>query len=363
MIYTAQSGSRPAEIYRGVASGGQPLALTHLNDALFNEFAAANFEEVSYDSADGTRASGFEVKPPNFDFDRKYPLLLLIHGGPQGAWGENWSYRWNAQVFAAAGFVVFMPNPRGSTGYGQQFTDAVSKDCGGMPYEDIMAGVDQFAQRSYVDPNRMVAAGASYGGYMINWILGHSERFKALVSHAGVYDLRSEFGATEELWFPLWEFGGAPWETPDVYERWSPSNYVANFKTPTLVVHGQKDYRVPVTQGMQLYTALQMKKVPSKFLYFPDEGHWISKPRNSVFWYQNVIGWLAERAGLPASGITSSEPPTAPVISGGSAPTPASAPAPAAQPAASNGIRILGGEAQPPGQQDEPQGKGEASQP
>lgn len=299
VIYTGHSGSHPVEIFRGFASGGPPEQLTNLNEDVMSEYETTSFEEITYESSDGASISGFVVKPPDFDFERKYPLLLLIHGGPQGAWGESWSYRWNAQVFAGAGFVVFMPNPRGSTGYGQALIDAINGDWGGMVYEDIMAGLDYVQRRPYIDSDKVVAAGASYGGYMINWILGHTDRFQALVSHAGVYDLRSMFGSTEELWFPLWEFHGAPWDNPSIYETWSPSNFVKNFNTPTLVVHGQKDYRVPVTQGMQLFTALQLQEVPSQFLYFPDEGHWILKPRNSVHWYQTVIDWLKRWVGSP----------------------------------------------------------------
>jgi dipeptidyl aminopeptidase/acylaminoacyl peptidase len=304
IIYSGNSGSHPAEIFRGFSSGGAPVQLTHFNDGLLSEYHLEELDQISYTSSDGATIEGFLVRPPNFDRARKYPLLLLIHGGPQGAWGESWSYRWNPQVFAAAGFVVFMPNPRGSTGYGQSFTDAIRGDWGGQPYLDIMAGVDHVARMPYVDAGRMAAAGASYGGYMINWMLGHTDRFRALVSHAGVYDLRSMFGGTEELWFPLWEFQGTPWDNPEMYERWSPSLYVTNFKTPTLVVHGEKDYRVPATQAMQLFTALQSRGVPSRLLYFPDEGHWILKPRNSVFWYQNVIEWLkswVERGAAPSS--------------------------------------------------------------
>lgn len=292
MIYSGHSGSHPAEIFRGVSSGGPPVQLTRLNAGLMNEFEISELEEISYEATDGTRISGFLVKPPNFDRRRKYPLLLLIHGGPQGAWGESWSYRWNPQVFAAAGFVVFMPNPRGSTGYGQALIDAINGDWGGLVYDDIMTGVDYVLKRPYIDSQKLAAAGASYGGYMINWMLGHTSRFRAFVSHAGVFDLRSMFGATEELWFPIWEFNGTPWENPETYEEWSPSNFVTEFETPTLVVHGEKDYRVPVTQAMQLFTALQLRNVPSQFLYFPDEGHWILKPRNSVHWYESVIDWL-----------------------------------------------------------------------
>lgn len=292
IIYTGHSASHPVEIFRGYSSGGPPEQLTSLNASVLEEYEVTALEEIVYESADGVSISGFEIKPPGFSFENKYPLLVLIHGGPQGAWGESWSYRWNAQVFAGAGYVVFMPNPRGSTGYGQAFTDAVTGEWGGMVYEDILSGVDHLLRRPYVDSNKIVAAGGSYGGYMINWILGHTDRFQAVVSHAGVYDLTSFFGVTDETWFPLWEFHGPPWENQEMYRKWSPATFAKHFNTPTLIIHGQQDYRVPVTQGMQLLTALQLKRVPSQFLYYPDEGHWILKPRNSVHWYQNVTDWI-----------------------------------------------------------------------
>ena len=304
MIYSGHSGSHAAEVFRGFSSGGAPMQLTHFNDELFEEFAVSELEEVSYQVADGATVEGFLVRPPNFDYTRRYPLLLLVHGGPQGAWGESWSYRWNPQVFAAAGYIVFMPNPRGSTGYGQAFIDGINGDWGGRAFDDIMTGVDTLLKRPYVDSTKLVAAGASYGGYMINWMLGHTNRFRAFVSHAGVYDLESMFGATEELWFPLWEFNGAPWENPAMYEKWSPSEFVEQFRTPTLVVHGELDYRVPVTQAMQLFTALQLREVPSQFLHFPDEGHWILKPRNAVHWYQTVIDWLDRWVNDPWTPVT-----------------------------------------------------------
>ena len=292
VVYAGHSGSHPVEIFRGYSSGGPPSQLTSLNKSVLEEYEVTALEEVTYQSADGAPVSGFEVRPPGFRLENKYPLLVLIHGGPQGAWGESWSYRWNAQVFAGAGYVVFLPNPRGSTGYGQAFTDAVSGEWGGMAYEDILSGVDYLLRRPYIDADKVVAAGGSYGGYMVNWILGQTDRFQAMVSHAGIYDLASFFGATEELWFPLWEFRGTPWENPEMYRKWSPATFAKHFNTPTLVIHGQRDYRVPVTQAMQLFTALQLKKVPSRFIYYPDEGHWVLKPRNSVHWYQNVIDWL-----------------------------------------------------------------------
>jgi dipeptidyl aminopeptidase/acylaminoacyl peptidase len=293
MVYTQQTGVSPTEIYRAASTGGAPTALTHLNDETLNAYQMTPLEEFWVDAADGSRIHSFAIKPYGFQTGRKYPVLMLIHGGPQGSWGHDWTYRWNAQVFAAAGYLVIEPNPRGSTGYGQKFVDEINGDWGGRAFDDVMAVTDRVvASMPYADAARLTAAGGSYGGYMVDWILGHAQRFKALISHAGVYDLPSEFGATEELWFPLWEMGGAPWDKRDDYERWSPSVYAKDFHTPTLVIHGELDFRVPYTQGLQLFTALQLQKVPSKLLVFPDEGHWISKPQNSILWYQTFIDWL-----------------------------------------------------------------------
>ena len=302
MVYSEMSASRPVELFKVSSSGGTATSLTHLNDALLEQHELGELEDFWVEGAEKTRVHSFLLKPPSFDKTRKYPVLVAIHGGPQSAWGESWSYRWNPQVFASAGFVVVLPNPRGSTGYGQKFTDDINADWGGKVYDDIMAVVDRVAAFPYVDPERMAAAGGSYGGYMVNWILGHSQRFKALVSHAGVFDLRSKTGETEELWFPMWEFHGMPWDEPDTYARWSPSFFVKEFRTPTLVIHGELDYRVPVGQGLQLFTALQMQKVPSKLLLFPDEGHWILKPQNSLLWYKSVLDWLGEFTRKPAPG-------------------------------------------------------------
>jgi dipeptidyl aminopeptidase/acylaminoacyl peptidase len=292
IVYTMQSGSQPPAIFRGAAAGGPPVALTHLNDGELALHQLTPLEDFSVEGAEKAQVQSFMVKPPNFDPRRKYPVLMLIHGGPQGAWGQSWSYRWNAQVFAAAGYLVVMPNPRGSTGYGQRFIDEINGDWGGRAFDDIMAAADHMATVPYADMAHMALAGASYGGYMADWVLGHTQRFKAIVSHAGVFDLRSMFGGTEELWFPLWEFQGAPWNNPEMYERWSPSYFVKDFHTPTLVIHGELDFRVPYTQGLQLFTSLQLQKVPSKLLIFPDEGHWILKPQNSVLWYKTVIDWI-----------------------------------------------------------------------
>lgn len=294
LVYTEQSGSMPVEIFKANSAGGMPVPMTRLNEPMLQQYQLTKLEEFTVTGAEGAQVHSFFVKPPDFDGTRKYPVLFLIHGGPQGAWGEAFSYRWNPQVFAGAGYLVVMPNPRGSTGYGQKFTDEISGDWGGKVYVDIMAVVDHVASLPYADPERMAAAGGSYGGYMVNWLLGHTDRFKALVSHAGVYDLRSMGGETEELWFTTWEFGGFPWDTPELHERWSPSSYAKSFRTPTLVIHGELDYRVPYGQGLQLFTALQAQKVPSKLLLFPDEGHWILKPQNSLLWYRSFLDWVTE---------------------------------------------------------------------
>ncbi|HYW42508.1 MAG TPA: S9 family peptidase [Bryobacteraceae bacterium] len=293
MVYTQQTGMSPTEIYRASSSGGSAVALSHLNDQALNTYQLTPLEEFWVDTADGSRVQSFVVKPYGFQAGRKYPVLMLIHGGPQGNWGHSWTFRWNAQVFAAAGYVVVEPNPRGSTGYGQKFIDEINGDWGGRPFDDIMAVCDAVGNAlSYADTSRMVAAGGSYGGYMVDWMLGHTQRFKALITHSGVYDLPSMFGATEELWFPLWELGGTPWDKPEDYARWSPSRYVKDFHTPTLVIHGELDFRVPYTQGLQLFTALQLQKVPSKLLMFPDEGHWVLKPQNSMLWYKTFLDWI-----------------------------------------------------------------------
>lgn len=292
IVFTRQSGASPSEIARASSTGGPALQLTHFNDELLASHQLTPLEEFWVEGAEQTQVQSFLVKPYGFDPGKKYPALMLIHGGPQGAWGESWTYRWNAQVFAAAGYVVVMPNPRGSIGYGQKFTDEINGDWGGKAYDDIMAVTDKVAALRYVDKDRIVAAGGSYGGYMVDWILGHTTRFKALVSHSGVYDLRSMAGETEELWFPKWEFGGMPWETPETYDRWSPSHFVKEFSTPTLVIQGELDFRVPVSQGLQLFTALQLQKVPSELLVFPDEGHWVLKPQNSRLWYKTFIDWI-----------------------------------------------------------------------
>lgn len=291
IYFERASISRPVEIY-ALRPSRDADQITHENDALFASLALGAVSDVWYTGGENAKVQALLVEPPMFDAAKKYPAIVLIHGGPQGNWADSWSYRWNAQMFASRGYVVFMPNPRGSTGYGQKFVEEISGDWGGNVYTDIMNGVDQLAAMPFVDPSRIGAAGASYGGYMIDWILGHSDRFKALASHDGVYNLTSMYGATEELWFAEWEFKGNPWDNPELYTKWSPHMFAKNFKTPTLVIHGELDYRVPIDQGLQLFTALQRRGVPSKMIIFPDEGHWVLKPVNSRLWYREMGDWF-----------------------------------------------------------------------
>jgi dipeptidyl aminopeptidase/acylaminoacyl peptidase len=346
--------------------------LTNLNTEILSELELAPLESFWFPGANNTKVQGFLIKPPNFDPSKKYPVKFLIHGGPQGAWGDAWSYRWNPELFAANGYVVVMINPRGSTGYGQKFLEEVSGDWGGRPYIDLMKGLD-FAEAKYpfIDKNRECALGASYGGYMADWVLTHTNRFKCIVTHDGMSDPAAAFGTTEELWFMEWEFrqlattntsakglssrsgtdlssrseakGSAsrtttkhdasaasdavveqthpshPWDfynTPDSanpYIKWSPMRFIKDAHTPTLIVHSQRDMRLDVSQGLELFTALQLLGVPSKMLYFPDEGHWILKPQNSQLWNEQVSDWCDRWLGMNKYASTGPEPnPAAP---------------------------------------------------
>jgi dipeptidyl aminopeptidase/acylaminoacyl peptidase len=304
LFFTRMSAHAPNEIWRMDSTSDDELAtyspdsalkpVTHMNDALLSQIDMQPLEPFTFKGANTDDVQGFMIKPPGFDPNKKYPLKFLIHGGPQGAWGNSWTYRWNAELFAATGnYVVVMINFHGSTGYGQQFTDSIRGDWGGKPYGDLMKGLD-YLEKTYpfIDKNREAALGASYGGYMANWLLGHTNRFKCIVSHDGMFNAESAYGTTEEIWFMNWEFGGPPWQKRDVYRKWSPHEYAQNFKTPTLVVHGQNDYRLDVSQAFDLFTTLQILKVPSKMLYFPDEGHWVLKPQNSRLWYKTVNDWV-----------------------------------------------------------------------
>jgi dipeptidyl aminopeptidase/acylaminoacyl peptidase len=294
LLFTRSSATRPAEIYRAAPDGSQLRRITGLNDGIFSALDVPQPESVWFEGAEGAKVQAWLFRPPQFDARKKYPLVLMIHGGPQGAWG-GWSYRWNPTLWAAQGYVVIAPNPRGSTGFGQQFTDDIRGDWGGKVFVDLMRCVDYAAALPFVDSTRMAAAGASFGGYMVNFILGNAGgRFKALVTHAGIYNFESMYGSTDEVWFDEWEHGGMPWERPEEYRKFSPHSFAQNFATPTLVIHGANDFRIPFTEAMQLFTTLQRRGVPSEFLYFPDETHWVQKPANCVLWHTTVFGWLAK---------------------------------------------------------------------
>ena len=291
LVFSSSALSRAPEIWSAGADGKGAGPVTHVNDGLWKEVAMGEVSERTTRSADGRDLQAWLVKPPGFDPSKKYPAVLLIHGGPQGAWTDSWSTRWNPQVWAAYGYVVYAANPRGSTGFGQKFLDEISGDWGGKVYDDLMRQADDLESLPFVDKSRIGAAGGSYGGYMVDWIAGHTDRFKALVSHDGPFDLASANLETEELWFPTWEFKGWPWDS-DQYRKWNPMLFAEKFKTPTLVITSERDYRVPFGQGLQFFTALQVRGVPSKLLTFPDEGHWVLKPGNSRLWHATVMDWL-----------------------------------------------------------------------
>lgn len=301
LFFSFSSLTRAPEIWSlktgGGSAGLRPARpVTRVNDLFWKEIAMGDVSERWTDSADGKKLHAWLVKPPGFDPAKKYPAVLLIHGGPQSAWIDSWSTRWNLEVFAAYGYVVYAANPRGSTGFGQEFVDQISSDWGGKVYDDLMRQTDDLESLPYVDKGRIGAAGGSYGGYMVAWIAGHTDRFKALVCHDGVIDTASMALETEELWFTAWDFGGWPWKS-EAYQKWNPLRHAENFKTPTLVITSEKDYRVPFGQGLQFFTALQVQNVPSKLLTFPDEGHWVLKPGNSRLWHATVMDWLARYLG------------------------------------------------------------------
>ncbi len=296
IFFLKQRSNLPDEIFSISTNGKNTLKqVTFLNKDLLAKLDFNPVETFWSEGADGVMVQSILIKPPFFNPNKKYPMIFLIHGGPQGHWCDEFHYRWNIQLFSSKGYVVVAANPRGSTGYGQKFTDEISQDWGGKVYTDLMNACDYAVKNfNFIDSKNTFAAGASYGGYMIDWIEGHSERFNAMVSHDGVFNLESEYGTTEELWFPEWEFGGAPWQNRELYEKWSPHRYIQNAKTPLLIVQGANDFRVPEEQSFQLFTSLQRLGVESKLLYFPDETHFVTKPQNSLLWWNTVFNWFEE---------------------------------------------------------------------
>jgi dipeptidyl aminopeptidase/acylaminoacyl peptidase len=294
LVYGLSGLKSPAELCRVQADGTEPRRLTGLNAEKVAAARMGDFEQFSFPGYDQETVYAYVVKPADFDPAKKYPVALLIHGGPQGSFGNTFHYRWNPQVYAGAGYAALMIDFHGSVGYGQAFTDSIRGDWGGKPLEDLKRGLEAaIARYPWMDGDRVGALGASYGGYMINWIAGRwPDRFRCLVNHDGNLDERMAYFDTDELWFPEWEHVGTPWTNPEGYEKHNPVNYVGRWKTPMLVIHGAKDYRITDSQGLGTFTALQRMGIPSKLLYFPDENHWVLAPHNSLLWHETVIGWL-----------------------------------------------------------------------
>jgi len=311
LVYAIDHLRSPVELWVRDLRGGHARPLTSFNRERLEAARMGEYEQFSFEGAHGDTVYGYLVKPADFDPAKKYPVAFLIHGGPQGSFGDHFHYRWNPQAYAGAGYAAVMVDFHGSTGYGQAFTDAIRGDWGGAPYADLMKGLDfALSKYAFLDGERVGALGASYGGYMINWIAGQTERFKCLVNHDGNLDERLAYFDTEELWFPEWEHG-TPWEDPEGYAKHNPIEHVDKWKTPMLVIHGALDYRVVDTQGMSTFTALQRRGIPSKFVHFPDENHWVLKPQNSRFWHQNVLAWLDQwlkGAQSPSAAAASSGP-------------------------------------------------------
>lgn len=294
LVFLRSYNDMPYELVMMPAAGGEAVQLTFANSELLEELNLPKLEEFWFNGAENTEVHGFIQRPPGFDPEKKYPVILTIHGGPQNMWADRFMTTWfTFQLVCSPGYVGVFIDPRGSSGYSSMFREQISRDYGGRCYEDLMKGLDYVIDHyDFVDESRQAAIGGSFGGYMVNWIMGHTDRFRCIVSHASLYNLTSFYGATEELWFPEWDLGKSPWEEPELYKKWSPHRHAKNFKTPTLVTHGELDYRVPFAESLQLFTALQRQGIPSRLVVFPDEGHVISKPQNNVRWWKEIHIWL-----------------------------------------------------------------------
>ncbi len=299
IVLATSSLKSPAELQALTIKGGDLRALPRMNEAALADIKFGEPEQFTFAGAEGATVYGHVMKPANFKPGTKYPVAFIIHGGPQGSFGNAWSYRWNPQTYAGAGYASVFIDFHGSTGYGQAFTDSISQDWGGKPLEDLQQGLKAaLANYPWLDGSRMCALGASYGGYMINWIAGNwSQPFKCLVNHDGVFDSRGMAYSTEELWFTEWEQGGIAWEVPENVEKFNPVNHVAKWNKPMLIIHGVRDYRIPYAQGLSAFTALQRRGIPSRLLIFPDENHWVLKPNNSIRWHHEVEQWLNQWTG------------------------------------------------------------------
>ncbi len=294
VVYARDQMRSPIELFRFDPRTAKSERLTHFNDARLADIAFGEPEQFHFPGWHGETVYGWMVKPANFEPGKKYPLAFLVHGGPQGSWTNDFHYRWNPEIFAGAGYVALEIDFHGSTGYGQAFTDSISGDWGGKPLVDLQKGMAAaLARYPFIDGDRACALGASYGGFMMNWIEGNwPDRFRCIVNHDGVFDQRMMYYATEELWFPEWEQGGPYWKNSKAYEKFNPVDFVDKWRTPMLVVHSLHDFRIPLSQGLGAFTALQRQGIPSEFLYFPDESHFVQKPANSILWHDTVLAWM-----------------------------------------------------------------------
>ena len=295
VVYALASLGGPADLYVSRLSGSAARRLTSVNNDVFAQRAMSEYEQFNFKGWNNETVYGYVMKPHGFTAGARYPVAFIVHGGPQASFSNAWSYRWNPQAFAGRGYGVVFIDFHGSPGYGQAFTDSISKDWGGKPLEDLQKGLAAALEKyPWLDGSNACALGASYGGFMINWIAGNwPDRFKCLVNHDGIFDQRSMYYSTEELWFPEWENGGTYYENPQAYEKFNPASHVTKWRTPMLVIHSEQDFRVPLEQGIATFTALQRRGIESRLLTFPDENHWVLKPANSVQWHHTVFDWLA----------------------------------------------------------------------
>ncbi|MAT38481.1 MAG: hypothetical protein CL946_02625 [Ectothiorhodospiraceae bacterium] len=297
VFYLHQSFNAPNELYSISTSGGNPVQLTRFNDTLLADVTMGKVEDVTFTGARGDKVQMYVIYPPGFDASKKWPLLVLIHGGPHGTFSDSFHPRWNGQLFAAPGYVAITPNFHGSTGFGEEFAECINGAHAEMPFVDVMAATDHMLAKGYIDSSRMAAAGGSYGGYLSAWVGGQTDRYACIINHAGVYNLMAQFGSDITHHRDI-SYGGTPWEDPDAVLRWSPSHHAKNYTTPTLVIHGEKDYRVPYGQGLELYGMLKAKKVPARLIIYPDENHWILSAQNSIHWYGEYHKWLDQWIGV-----------------------------------------------------------------
>jgi len=296
LIFLHQGNAQPTEVYAVDTDGEDFKKLTAFNDELLARIEMGRFEDVWFTGAGGRRVQMFVLYPPGFDPGKKWPLLVLVHGGPHGIFGDDFHPRWNSQVFAAPGYVTALVNFHGSSSFGQDFTDAITGAHGEKPYHDVMAAADTLLAGGFIDPARMALAGGSYGGYLASWIGTQTDRFACIINHAGVFDLCVQFGSDITHGRER-SYGGDPWDDLEAVIRWSPAHNMKNYRTPTLIVHGERDYRVPVGNGLEAYGMLKAMGVPAKLIYFPDENHWVLTPRNSIFWYNEFHAWLGRFIG------------------------------------------------------------------